>query len=135
MTKQLTSLQALRVASTFLDDYYQKTLSDDLGSLLGDISLLSDDTTADPAAWSDWNDALEKVLVIRQHISEQDAFLAMIRFLEEYTKRISSSEIDQLIDNLKITDDETNDVWKHWTDSIKLVLGDTNKYYGYLHLS
>lgn len=40
---------------------YQRTRSDELGSLLGDLSLLEDGITADPAAWGDWLRCIEKV--------------------------------------------------------------------------
>lgn len=37
------------------------TQSDDVGSLLGGMSLLSDGEPADPAYLSEWNEAVEKV--------------------------------------------------------------------------
>jgi len=40
--------------------YYERTLSDDVGSLMGDLQLVGTDTTADPAAWQDWERALER---------------------------------------------------------------------------
>lgn len=44
----------------FLVDLYQRTESDEIGAVLGDLSLLSDGTTADPAAWGDWVRCVEK---------------------------------------------------------------------------
>ena len=46
----------------FLEEYYLRTKSDDIGSLLGDISLLTDGSSADPAMQKDWNKAYEKAL-------------------------------------------------------------------------
>jgi len=49
---KMSALQAFKAMVCFLDDYYNETLSDDLGSLLGDMQLLEDDNgTWDPAAW------------------------------------------------------------------------------------
>ncbi len=46
----------------FLEEYYLRTKSDDIGSLLGDISLLNNGSSADPAMQKDWNKAYEKAL-------------------------------------------------------------------------
>lgn len=45
----------------FLEQVYRRTGSDDLGALLGGMSLLKDGGTADPAAWEDWEEAVRKV--------------------------------------------------------------------------
>ncbi len=45
----------------FLEDYYEQTHSDDVGALLGDIQLLEDGMTADPAVWDDWLACVDKV--------------------------------------------------------------------------
>lgn len=50
----LTELEAFKAMVYFLEKYYQRTASDDIGSLLGDLQLLQDGGTADPAAWEDW---------------------------------------------------------------------------------
>ena len=46
----------------FLEEFYNRTQSDDVGGLLGDLILLKDGSTADPAAWYDWVECVEKVL-------------------------------------------------------------------------
>jgi hypothetical protein len=43
----------------FLENEYNLTKSDDIGGLLGGMSLLINGDTADPAAWSDWLNAVE----------------------------------------------------------------------------
>jgi len=60
--KKLTELQAFNAMRRFLEGYYERTNSDDVGSLLGDLQLCQDGGTFDPAAWEDWMDAVEEVL-------------------------------------------------------------------------
>ncbi|MGD1901946.1 MAG: hypothetical protein ACFB9N_06875 [Geitlerinemataceae cyanobacterium] len=45
----------------FLNDFYDRTKSDEVGGLLGEMSLLGDGSTADPAAWEDWLRCIEKI--------------------------------------------------------------------------
>jgi len=42
--------------------YYERTQSDGVGSLLGDLQMVAKGETAGPAAWYDWHKALEVVL-------------------------------------------------------------------------
>lgn len=44
----------------FLENEYKMTQSNDIGGLLGGISLLEDGSTADPAAWQDWLNAIKQ---------------------------------------------------------------------------
>ncbi|MBK1725243.1 hypothetical protein [Thiocystis violacea] len=44
----------------FLVDYYERTKSDDVGALLGGMSLLPDGNPADPAIWPDWMNSVSK---------------------------------------------------------------------------
>ncbi|MBG9389876.1 hypothetical protein I5803_17730 [Caenimonas sp. DR4.4] len=44
----------------FLEAHYQRTKSDDIGALLGDLTLLPGGTSADPAAIVDWQHALSR---------------------------------------------------------------------------
>lgn len=46
---------------SFLEAEYELTKSDDLGGLLGSLSFLADGSTADPAMWSAWENACERV--------------------------------------------------------------------------
>lgn len=63
MSENLTILQAFKAMKNFLEGYYSRTNSDDVGSLLGDMQLVDDETiTMDSAAWEDWLDAIKEVL-------------------------------------------------------------------------
>lgn len=62
MSVKLTTRQAFNAMRRFLENHYKRTSSNDIGSLLGDISFLQDYSTADPAAWEEWIDCVEKVL-------------------------------------------------------------------------
>jgi hypothetical protein len=59
--KMMTENQAYAAMYHFLDQYYQGTQSDDVGALLGAMSLL-DGEPADSAIASDWEDAVEFAL-------------------------------------------------------------------------
>ncbi|MFP6560604.1 hypothetical protein WJ542_20215 [Paraburkholderia sp. B3] len=58
--ENLSLQEAYLAMFEFIVELYQRTQSDELGSLLGDLSLLPDGTTADPAAWRDWLRCVEK---------------------------------------------------------------------------
>jgi len=45
---------------SFLENEYEMTKSDDIGNLLGGMSLLQDGGTADPAVKQDWEEAIKK---------------------------------------------------------------------------
>lgn len=66
----LKSLQAFNVMRNFLEGYYERTSSDDVGSLLGDLQILQDGSTTDSAAWDDWMDAINKVLLDKKQNAE-----------------------------------------------------------------
>ena len=57
----LTTREAYLAMFAYLEALYDLTKADYLGGLLGGMSLLEDDMTADPAAWQDWLEAVEKV--------------------------------------------------------------------------
>ena len=59
---ELTTKQAFEAMVLFLEEFYNRTQSDDVGALLGQLRLFEDGSTADPAAWYDWVECVEKVL-------------------------------------------------------------------------
>ncbi len=58
--KNLTEKEAYAAMFAFLEHRYRLTESDDLGALLGSMSLLPDGGTADPAIWDDWVTAIKE---------------------------------------------------------------------------
>lgn len=60
--EKLTEKQAFKAMVLFLEGFYERTNSNDVGGLLGDLILLQDGSTADPAAWDDWMKCVHKVL-------------------------------------------------------------------------
>lgn len=59
---RLTNQQAFQAMVLFLEGFYERTKSDDVGAILSDLILLEDGNTADPAAWDDWMKCVYKVL-------------------------------------------------------------------------
>jgi len=57
----LTDLQAYQIMICFLEKHYFRTKSEDIGSLLGDLTLLNKRISADPAAWTDWESCIKEV--------------------------------------------------------------------------
>jgi hypothetical protein len=63
MEDKITLLQAYKAMFEFLRNlYYREGQPDNLGSFLSDLQLLEDVKTADPAAWYDWLEIVQKVL-------------------------------------------------------------------------
>lgn len=58
----MTSDQAYAAMFYFLEDYYSRGHSDEIGGMLGGMSLLGDGSTADPAVKSDWQRAVQKAM-------------------------------------------------------------------------
>lgn len=61
MKETLTYLEAFKAMTCFLEKYYEHTSSDDIGSLLGEMQILEDEKTADPSAWQDWMNCIQKI--------------------------------------------------------------------------
>jgi hypothetical protein len=57
----LSSLEAYKAMILFLEEYYERTNSDDIAVLLSSMQFLEDGNTADPAIWKDWLDCVQKV--------------------------------------------------------------------------
>jgi hypothetical protein len=64
MTNQmhLTKKQAYFAMFEFLKRYYEIVKSDEIGTLLGELSLLKDGTPADAAHLADWEDSVAAVM-------------------------------------------------------------------------
>lgn len=58
----LTNKEGYLAMISFLEKYYERTASDDIGALLGDLQLDEDGSPFDPAVLEDWNGSIVKVL-------------------------------------------------------------------------
>jgi len=58
MSRKLGHDEAYLAMFAFLEAHYFRSKSDDIGVLLGDLSLLSDGSPADPAVTEDWSNAV-----------------------------------------------------------------------------
>lgn len=130
---QIIDLQALKAMEKFLEHYYLKNKSDDIGLILSDISsgLFTDTVTADPAAWEDWQDAVLLVLKNKSTniLTEEQAFNAMVYFVREFGNRISSTDIKLLLNEILINDSlnvPKKNVWVLWKECLKETLKKNN---------
>lgn len=90
--------EGYRVVCQYLNDIYDQTHDDTLGSLLGGMSLLPDGTPADPAYTEDWNNAVNHAMQGYETVGfEVDlAYDAGIWFLEGWLAlgwRLSTAEV------------------------------------------
>lgn len=62
MEEKITPLEAYKAMIIFLDEYHYRFGQDSVASVLGSIHLIDENRTADPAAWEDWLEAVNKVV-------------------------------------------------------------------------
>jgi len=62
----MTIKEAYIAMQYFLEQFYERTGSDDVGGLLGDMTLINDEQTMDPATWNDWINAVKKMKLDKQ---------------------------------------------------------------------
>jgi len=63
MEDRITFLQAYKAMFEFLRDlYYREGQPGNLGRYLGELQILENGNTADPAAWYDWLEVVKRVL-------------------------------------------------------------------------
>jgi len=114
--RRLTKLQAFNVMTKFLDEYYEVTASDFMGGLISSLFFLPDGVTADPAFWSEWDDAIKKILhdqnsekyveeILGISVTESQAFKAMVQFFKDYHERGSELGIVIFFDYLHLLSD------------------------------
>jgi len=61
---KLTERQAFEAMVRFLEGVYDRTQSDDIGAL-SDRLIAETNATADPAAWEDWLNSVQTVLLLK----------------------------------------------------------------------
>ena len=122
---RLTTNQAYDAMLDYLDKYYQANASDDVGSLLGSMMLLADEQPVDMALWSDWLEAINRIKPQRANaknikLTIDDAFNAMIDYLNEFCSRSQSSDIEELLRHMKASSDDFPPA--EWQKSVKKFL-------------
>jgi len=132
MTTAISILQAYCSVLDYLDKYYLKTYSDDIGDLAGDMHFIQDGRTVDDAAWNDWLRAIHKVkpsLIVNQNenvsLTINEAYSAMIYFLENYAYLTNSAETRKLLDEIMALKDGKpvdQENWNEWMLSVKKIL-------------
>lgn len=73
--QKLTVEQAYRAMFYFLEHEYELTKSDELGGMLGSLSWQiweGGQEPADPAAWQDWQDAVQKACTTHENAAPRD---------------------------------------------------------------
>jgi hypothetical protein len=60
MEDKLSIKEAYAAMYAYIEKLYDVTGSDDLGGVLGSLSLLKDGTPVDPGVWTDWMLAVQK---------------------------------------------------------------------------
>ena len=121
MHVSLTPLQAYNIMFKLFEDFYKKTKSDDIGSLLGIMCFFPDGNTADPAIWHDWKKAIEQ----KKTLSAQEAFDGMINFLDIYYSFTSSEDAKSILDEMRLAEscgDAQVSIVSLWNSFFKQVL-------------
>lgn len=62
MTEILSKKDAYLAMFSFLEEYYIRTGSDDIGSLLGEMCLTDNGMPVESACWDEWKRSLQKAL-------------------------------------------------------------------------
>ena len=132
---KLTVDDAYKATIDCLSKFYKKTESKDLESLLGNMRCANDGKIVDNEIWLYWNKSARKILPHDSNtsqnyetISVQESYDTMIDFLDEYSHRINSDEISDLVKRMRLSDDEShilNEFKNCWLESVNKTL---NKY-------
>ena len=64
----LTEKEAYMAMFELLRQYYERGRSDEIGGMLGDLSLLNDETSADPAYSVEWKEIVIKIISDRNNL-------------------------------------------------------------------
>ena len=107
----LTQKQGYAAMFQFLEDYWMRTKSDEMGGLLGAMSLLANGSPADAAMAHDWRRAVEYALngvevgILELMLTEQQTYAAMLQFLHHWYVPPNSDEITGLLGTMSVLAD------------------------------
>ena len=105
-----------RIFFHYLDYIWNSEKHDWLGGLLGGMSLLADDSTADPAYEYEWNNAIEKIA------DPNDSYQAGIQFLKDYLEIGYFEEIGQILSDMEAN--KRLDLWEKVVHDVEQDLDD-----------
>jgi hypothetical protein len=105
--KKMTREQAYAAMYYFLDKLYFRDKPNDLGSLLGSMSLLADGKPIDRAILHDWRRATQSALDADDvdALTDRQAYAAMFRFVDQWRVAIESEELGRLLQELAMRPD------------------------------
>ena len=130
MGMKLTMLQSFNVMYEFLDIYFLQNRSGDLATILGGMSFVSEDCTADPAMWGMWIESIENVYK-KQNLKNDgmltnfQAFMAMMEFLDLYFGSQSYGDVEYFIQDIKLViahPSVPTITWGNWLRAVKFTL-------------
>ncbi|MCG0835471.1 hypothetical protein IMAU10217_02568 [Lactiplantibacillus plantarum] len=128
MTKRLSEQESYFSMSEFLDSYYWASKDDSLGSLLGSVTLWSDDGELfDQAIAEDWHTFFGDVSNENHTVFE--SFQAVKQFVNEYLPDIAATTpvSGSLTYNIRIicemTESQRNQepVWQNWVAAVNWI--------------
>jgi len=150
--KVLTIDEAYDAMVDYLDKYYDRTNSADIGDCVSDLLLWADGKSFDAAVQEDWKESVDKILKQNSAQSKQvnnsqeqakiltlhEAYNAMIGYLEGFCERTNSNEIRTLLDDmhLLINGISTNPAaFIEWKESVDKILKQNPRIRPYLQLT
>ena len=134
--RMLTIDDAYDAVVDYLEKLYNKTKSGDVGSLASEMSLFADGKSADPAAQKDWTRSVDKILdsnssnrknfeLSGNKLNIEQAYDAMIDFLDGYRGRITSADVAAILQDMKLITAGTSAdpvAWNNWVESVDKIL-------------
>ena len=116
----MTIMEGYRAAHCFLHMLWDEAQWEELGDILSGMSLLPDNTSADPRFTGDWRDASKQALGLgwSTNLTPEGAFATMTAFLRVWAAVHSDGTIDGLCDSLDETGPERTD----WDEAVRQAL-------------
>lgn len=117
----------------YLEPFYLKNKSEDIADLISDSEFFWDGkTTADPASWFKWKQAIELTmkqdvsLIHKNKFTAKQAFHAMLNYLKVYRSLWNKSDdLDNLIQEIQFlykTNNIKNEIWQEWFEICSQVI-------------
>jgi hypothetical protein len=119
MKKALAPVQSFKAMQLFLGKYIHDTSGGSIALLLEGMQFVSDNETANPILWQDWQD-----IVGNRFLSSTDAFKAMKTFLGNYFKA-DSLQVQNLFNDIAVVIDKKagwEKIIHTWQQNVEYVL-------------